>query len=504
MRSSRIEGAGPPFVLAVDIGSSAVKAGVYDALARPVHATQTRVAHSARTASDGTAEEPAEDIAVAVEQAIDAALRLVAGPVPGVHAVGLDSMASTFLGLDSAGRPATPVYMYSDTRSGPDVEQLRREIDEGAVYERTGCPQHTSYLPGRVRWLRRTQPGLEGRISCWADVPTWLQRRWSGRRDAPCSHSIASWSGLLDRHTLQWDAGLLNHLALDAARLPGLTSYMTPLAGLTSEYARRWPALKDARFFPGVGDGFAANIGAGCVSPRRVALTVGTTSAMRAVVPGTPARVPPGLWAYRQGPACSLLGGAFSEGGNVLAWARDTLRLPPLAECEAALEKLPPAGHGLTVLPFLAGERATGWSTTASGVVEGLRVSTTPLEILQACLEAVALRFGLVSALLLPELGGRPEVVASGGAMQASRYWLQTMADVLQLPVAVPAESQDTCRGAAALALHGLGEWPALDHVEVEIVGACEPNPGRAAVYQDAAARQRELYEQVVGKPRFG
>ena len=93
--------------------------------------------------------------------------------------------------------------------------------------------------------------------------------------------------------------------------------------------------------------------------------------------------VPKGLWGYILGGDRTLLGGAFSEGGNVVEWALNSLNLPPLDQLNDALRGVEPDGHGLTVLPFIAGERAVGWSTNASGVIKGLRVSTSGLDILQ-------------------------------------------------------------------------------------------------------------------------
>ncbi len=145
-----------PFVLVIDTGSSAVKAGLYDARARAVEGAAARAEHTVRLRSDGTAEEPAEELVRAVGEAVDAVLVRAGALADEIAAVGADSMASTILALDAAGRPITPVYTYADTRSGPDVEVLRDEVDLRAVYDRTGCPQHTSYVPGRIRWLRRT------------------------------------------------------------------------------------------------------------------------------------------------------------------------------------------------------------------------------------------------------------------------------------------------------------------------------------------------------------
>ena len=213
---------------------------------------------------------------------------------------------------------------------------------------------------------------------------------------------------------------------------------------------------------------------------------------------GPPPDVPRGLWAYRLGAEGTLLGGAFSEGGNVLMWAQENLKLPPLAQFNAELSKLPPDGHGLTVLPFIAGERATGWSTSATGVIQGIHVSTTPMEILQAALESVSYRFALVARLLLPARGDY-KIVASGGAIQSLEWWLQTMADVLDVPVCTSSDAQDTSRGTAILSLHALGVWPKLDTYPAEIDRTYEPQPERASLYTDAIARQQELYDRLLG-----
>ena len=331
------------------------------------------------------------------------------------------------------------------------------------------------------------------------DIGTFLYARWFERQDVPTSYSIASWSGLLNRHRNHWDQELLHHLSLPIDALPPLADYASAQHGLAEPFARRWPALRDAPFFLAVGDGAAANVGSECVAPDRVALTVGTSGAMRVMLPHEVSEIPPGLWAYRLGAAQTLLGGSFSEGGNVFAWAKSTLKLPHKEELESALQSLPPDGHGLTVLPFLAGERSPGWATFAAAAIDGLKVSSTPLEILQACLEAVAYRFGLVGRLLKKFVDDECEIIASGGAITSSPYWLQVMADVLQRPVVVSREPEATSRGTAILALHALGTWPTLDTVPRKLGNTYWPNPQRGLVYQKAMERQHRLYDALIG-----
>src|SRR5207248_11254345 len=102
------------------------------------------------------------------------------------------------------------------------------------------------------------------------------------------SYSTASWTGLFNRHTLAWDEAILDALAIHPDQLSEPS--MESCQGLSGAWAARWPALRDARWFPSIGDGVASNIGAGCTTSRHVALSVGTSGALRVIVPGTPER----------------------------------------------------------------------------------------------------------------------------------------------------------------------------------------------------------------------
>ena len=127
----------------------------------------------------------------------------------------------------------------------------------------------------------------------------------------------------------------------------------------------------------------------------------------------------------------------------------------------------------------------------------GFHGATSGPEVLQACLEAVAYRFAIVSRLLRPHVAPAHEVVASGGAMSASPYWVQLMADVLGRPVHLSRRTELTSRGTAILALRALGAWKALDDEPLELDTVFEPDPTRAGTYQAALERQHRLYESL-------
>src|SRR5205807_2026664 len=112
-----------------------------------------------------------------------------------------------------------------------------------------------------------------------------------------------------------------------------------------------------------------------------MALMVGTSGALR-VLTGPPAReVPFGLWHYRLDAARHLVGGALSNGGSLVAWLLQTLRLGSMEEFDAAVAAVRPDDHGLTVLPFLAGERCPNWRGDARAAFVGLSQATSPKEL---------------------------------------------------------------------------------------------------------------------------
>ena len=157
-----------------------------------------------------------------------------------------------------------------------------------------------------------------------------------------------------------------------------------------------------------------------------------------------------------------------------------------------------PDGHGLTVLPFLAGERAPGWAGHARATIQGLTLATTPRDILRAGLEAVAYRIALVFDLLRPVLPADPQVIASGGALLRSPTWLEIIADVLGRPVSVSQVQEASGRGSALLALEALGALAGLEDAPDFVSVARFPDADTHARYRLAIERQEALYEKLV------
>ena len=492
-------------VLVLDIGTSFVKLGLFDINANPIKDFQVKFEHWMTIKSDGTYIFNPKESAELIERGIDELLLRSSNFE--IIAFSSDTMASTILGLDNNNNPLTEVYTYGDTRSYKELSDLKAAINQKKIYDETGCPMHTSYIPARILWLRRTNAEIFKNVRLWTDFSNYLLRRWMNNKNIPLSYSVASWTGIFDRKKLNWNESILKSIELEKNSLPELKSYDFNLVGLNSKYSKRWKNLVDTPFFLPVGDGVSSNLGVGCNSEKKIALSIGTTGALRVVTRKTDLKIPQGLWAYKIDPENSLLGGAFSEGGNVGLWLKKLMNMQINfeeietddlnRELEQLLLRSKPDSHGLTVLPFLAGERAVGWAENATGTLSGIRLSTTQTDIYQAFLESIAYRFGLVSRRLMTVLGEECTVIASGGAIKASKYWLQMISNVLGMKVSVSNVEQDTGKGTAILALVGLGVKKSLNDFEFEISDTYNPDEKSMIIYQNAMDRQEELYSKI-------
>ena len=491
------ERAEAPLILSIDIGTSSVRTALFDRTGRAVKGIEARQTHEIQATFEGAAEADPDALLQVVFGCLDRLLGRMGHLQARIGGVATCTFVNNLLGLNENNRAITPLTTYADTRAEGEVPQLRSDFDETMLHDRTGCRFHPSYLPARFRWLARANPRLFREVTRWVSIGEYMELKLFG--ETAVSYSVASWTGLLDRFKLVWDSQLLDGLPIKREQLSPLTDVNQPRSGLCFGFADRWPVLAEVPWFPAVGDGASANLGSGCISSRQVALTVGTTSALRVVLNTLVHHLPAGLWCYRVDGHRSLLGGALSEGGSVYAWMKATLNLASHPSFENTLAGMEPDSHGLTVLPFLAGERAPGWVGHARATVHGLSLATTPLDILRAGMEAVAYRLALVFELLRPMVPNDPQVVASGGALLHSPAWLQIVTDVLGRPVAVSGVEEASGRGAALLALEALGVIGELEEAPQFIGSICDPDPRRHVRYRQAMERQRELYEKLVG-----
>jgi gluconokinase len=475
------------YVVALDVGSSSVRAILHDQRARPIPGAEVHIPHAPRVRPDGTAEVDADTLVALVSRAVGGVLTL-AGPTKAkrIIAVGVSTFWHGLVVADEAASALTPIYLWSDSRSAEATAKLRKRLDAEQIRLRTGCPIHPSYWPSKLAWLKTVQPDLWQKQVRWLSFGDLLYWRLFGRLGT--SLSMASATGLLRLDDRQWDAELLAELRIAPDSLPPIGQAEQ---GLTAAYARQWPSLAGVPWLHAVGDGAVANLGSGCITPGRRALTIGTSGAIRLMHRAPRGKLPAGLWCYRLDADRLITGGALSNGGNLHAWLLQTLRVDG-GSLEAMLQRMAPTAHGLTFMSHLAGERSLGYAPHAFGAISGLTSATTPYDISRAGLEAVAIECGRINRRLDGVAPGTSRLVASGAAILSSPAWMQMMADAIGREVVAGTTKEASSRGAAVFALEALGVAQG-QHLEPGAGRKFTPDPQSTKAHKKAEQRQEAL-----------
>ena len=441
-----------------------------------------------------------------------------------------------------------------------------------AMYQRTGAPIHVSYALSQLLafYGNENNQDIAKRIHSWQTISSICSYRWRGRRKGiqmPISFSEASWTGMLNFRTCTWDDDTIQLLATSTSfegdisnALPPLVDYDATLPflskgipqyngdGSVNHYWEKWPELRtnELRFFLGLGDGAAANVGSkcGCLSlsdkneRQRIAVTIGTSAAARVCLPlpvvsshdeiESTISIPPGLFCYRVNKSTILVGGALTDGGSVIEWARSLFNLQSTESFDACIHEVtamydkrccvPSSSSSLssgnvTMIPFLTGERSTGYRSGARGCISSISRETTANDIMYACLESVVLRLVCVLQLIENVCSSRqveeskPQqtvIVASGSALECSTLWRQMLADCSLMDVVVDSDSSEgTSRGVAMLLATSLHQNELGKSEQLVIKSETKTNSVANEYWRNALATQESLVQAVFGPTLF-
>ncbi len=480
-------------ILGIDIGSSGVRGALFGA-SRMLAKTLVRDERRLTAMRDGGAEIDADKAFRQVVATIDAVLERSADTKGVIVAAASCTFWHSLMGIDENGKPTTPVYGWADNRSRDLISILRKRFDETETHNRTGARFHSSFWPAKLLWIRKTQPKIWARTAKWISFGDYVSLKLFGRLMTIVS--IASGTGIFNIRTFDWDSELLKFLKIPAKRLPEISSNDNFTSTLLEKWRERWPRLATADWTLPIADGVANSIGSGSIDETKAALMIGTSGAMRVVYKGEPPKkIPSGLWCYRVDRERVIVGGALSDGGGLYDWLKRNLRIEMSdAAIGKEMARRGADAHGLTFIPFLAGERSTGYNENATGSIHGLTMGHDAIDILQAAMESVAYRFADIFDQLnsmFPDL----EVAASGGALNASPVWKQIIADVLGRDIELSSTPEASLHGAVLLALESTGKIDLTDNISAGKSKQISFHPECHSIYIRAKKRHQKYYE---------
>ncbi len=485
-------------LVALDAGTSSVRAIAFDAHGNVVDAAAREVPVKATTA--GWVEQDSELLAGGSIRVLAELAERLGEKAGDVAAIGVTNQRETVVSWDRRdGTLLYPAISWQDTRGAPLCAELAQAGHAEQIRLRTGLVVNPYFSATKMAWLERqgivTTPGHQVHATLDAYL---LWRLTGGRADSPFVSDLsnASRTMLLDIEALTFDPELAELLGVDLRALPELVS----TAGLAYPVAPGLP-FAGVPVAAMIGDQQASLFGQGCIVPATAKNTYGTGNFLLANSGSARSRPESGVlesiaWRIRdESPTYCLEGSVFTTGA-VMRWMRDGLGiLPGYEEIEAVLQRTR-TSDGVVFIPSFQGLGAPHWITGVKGGVFGISQSTTADQLIRAAVEGVTLRVEEVAEAMEAAIGSRLGFLMVDGGMTRSESLCQIQADQLQLPVRRSGSPEATALGAALMAGLSVGLYPALEDVPFP-ADAGEFTPRGSA---SAAGSRRRLYRRYLGR----
>jgi xylulokinase len=499
-------------LLGLDVGTTSVKAGLYDEAGRQLAAGSQE--YSLRHTAPNRAELDATTYWSASVAAIRQALAAAHAPAPEVAAIGVSSQGETVIPVDAAGRPVGPALVWLDNRAEDEAAEVSARFSDPAVYDRTGVPAVTpTWTATKIMWLRRNAPDVFAAARRFMLVEDFVLQRLTGR--FATDGSVHCTSLLYDIRAHGWWEEMLDLAGLTPERLPELVKPGAVVGTLTAQASEALGLSTTVRVVAAGMDQSSGAVGVGNTGPGIVSESTGGALTVQASVDRhgadatrqTPVYVHSAPDRYLYCPVCPT-------GGMALTWFRDRFGVEELARAAEtganafdlltdSAAAVQPGADGLTMLPHLMGAFSPEYEAGARGVFFGFTLHHGKAHFARAVLEAVAfmLRRNLE---MLSAAGAEASEIRSHGGGARSALWNQIKADVCGLPV-VTLQGEDAApRGDAMLAGVAAGVFADLGAASEALVATdrrFEPDPANRGAYDLAYRRYVDLFEAV--RPLF-
>ena len=478
------------YIVGVDVGTTSTKAVLYDKHAR-ILGQASRYSQLFRD-STGMAELDPEQLVENVVAVIREAVAQVDGAAQQVAAVAFSSANQSVLLLDQNHRTISRVITWADTRAAAVADSFRQSLSAESLYMRTGTPIHPMSPLIKLMWLQQAHPDVMTKTCYVADIKSYLFYRFFGCFKVDIS--VASGTGMFNINQRDWDADAVKRAGITIDQLPTIVNGTEQERKLRPAVAQALGLPATTPFVYGAFDGATANLGVGALHENTIAITIGTSAAVRVVTDHPVIDPQQRLFCYALDKYHWVIGGPLNNGGDVYQWAVNQLldghmtaqnREQRYARANQLITSTPAGAHGLLFYPFLGGERAPLWDADAQGSFYGLSELHTRADMLRAVLEGINMNIASVYQLLV-DLVGKPKKVTATGGFARSSIWRQMLPDILDVDVEIPNRFESGCLGAAGMAMQSLGMVDDLTAVE-DFIGEKRyyaPRPTQADVYQ--------------------
>jgi glycerol kinase len=477
------------YIASVDQGTASSRCLVFDGRARIVSVSQ--VEHHHIFPRPGHVEHDPREIWRNVQHVVDDALATAQLGVRDLVALGITNQRETTVLWDRAtGEPVHNALNWQDMRTDHLVRELGGDEGPDRFRDRCGLPLATYFSGPKIRWLLDHVDGLRARAEAgdvlFGTMDSWLIWNLTGRHVTDVTN--AGRTMLMNLETLDWDDVVLDAMGVPRAMLPEIRPSM-------EIYGEARDALAGLPVAAALGDQHAALFGQTCFSPGDAKCTYGTGSFLLMNTGEQPVRSANGLLTtvgYKIGdqPATYALEGSIAVTGALVQWFRDKLGLIGSASEIETLARTVDNNGGCYFVPAFSGLFAPHWRSDARGVIAGLTGYIEKGHLARAVLEATTWQTREVVDAMNSDAGVELSSLKVDGGMTANNLLMQSLADVLDVPVVRPIVAETPSLGAAYAAGLAVGFWSDVDELRAQWHKAAEWLPAMEPAMREKGYRK--------------
>lgn len=481
------------YFIGVDIGTSSTRAVAFseDGSVLAKHAVSYSISHPVPEWSE---QNPAE-ICEAVITSIYKIGILLAGNRPVL--VSFSAAMHSIMAVKKDGNPLTNLIIWADNRAVEIAENLKATVTGKNFYHRSGVPIHAMSPFCKLLWMKAHRPDIMAEAYKFIGIKEFIFHTLFGKYIVDTS--VASATGLLNIHALQWDENILAFTGITTDHLSepvgsSHLEYLQPAHEITS----RLTMFSKTAFVTGGSDGGLANLGSGAMESNTMAITIGTSGAARTVTQQVFTDEAMRTFCYHLKDECYITGGASSNGAIVLQWLKENiLENGETMEAFFSLAANVPAGcNELIFLPYILGERAPLWNSNARGLFFGLSVTHGKAHLVRAAMEAVIYNLYSIGKILMERQ--KVTTIYANGGFTNSPLWIQMLADIFNVTVFINGIEESSAWGAAMVGMEALG-LP-INTLQIPEGKKYEPDPATHLTYLQSFQKFERIYNLVKGE----
>lgn len=470
-------------MLALDIGTTSAKAVMFELNGVVVAETEEMI--DTYYPEEGFVEQDPDQIERLSVKAVQKVITESHVDPTDILGIGISCAMHSLICVSQQGDTLSNALIWSDYRSAKQAGALKKS----GLYEKTGMPYHPMSPLSKLIWMRETKYESFFEASYFMSVKEYIVNKWFGKR--VIDYSMAAATGLFNFRTFEWDRTALELAGISAAQLSDIVPPTEALTGLDETTAKAMEISVDLPFIIGAADGQFANLGSGAISPGDVAITAGTSGAIRQMTSKLKVSTEAETFCYPFTKELSIIGGPTNNGGIVLDWLKNLLEFSgTFDELTALAENVEIGAGGLLFHPYINGERAPLWNPAARGNLFGLSITHKKEHIVRAVLEGITYNLYHINELLERQAGKTKRIYVNGGLARSS-LWVHMLADIFGTEVHISESHHNAAWGAAWTALVALGRVESYEEIKYNI-------PIKAIIQPDA--KKHEQYQHVFRK----